>query len=156
MCEAQEPIQRTLIIIKPDATQRKLTGKILEVYKNNGLKVITQTGLRMSKAQAAQLYAAHKGKDFFGGLTDYMASGPTVAVVLEGEMAIQKVRKLNGATDPNDAAPDTIRGMFGPKNEEYIGPNNSVHASDSEEAAAKEIEFFFQGKNLAFPVRVAA
>lgn len=156
MCEAQEPIQRTLVIIKPDATQRKLTGQILQFYKDNGLKVIAQVGLRMSKAQAAQLYAEHKGKDFFGGLTDYMSSGATVAVVLEGEMAIEKVRKLNGATDPNDAAPDTIRGIFGPKGDEYIGPNNSVHASDSEKAAAREIEFFFPGKNLAFPVRIAA
>ncbi|CCQ72843.1 nucleoside-diphosphate kinase [Magnetospira sp. QH-2] len=131
-------IERTLSIIKPDATARNITGKINAVFEDNGLRVVAQKRLWLSKKQAEQFYAVHAERSFFGELTDYMVSGPVVVQVLEGESAITKNREVMGATNPANADEGTIRALFGQNVQE-----NSVHGSDSPENAAIEISFFF-------------
>ncbi len=131
-------IERTLSILKPDATRRNLTGRINAKFEEAGLRVIAQKRLALTQSQAEAFYAAHKARPFFGGLVTFMTSGPVVAQVLEGEAAITKNRDIMGATDPKKAAPGTIRAEFAEDIEA-----NSVHGSDSPEAAAQEISFFF-------------
>jgi nucleoside-diphosphate kinase len=131
-------VQRTLSILKPDATERNLTGKINAVFEANGLRIVAQRRTRLSRLQAGQFYAVHKERPFFGELVEYMVSGPVVVQVLEGENAVAKHREVMGATNPANAAEGTVRKLFGESIE-----RNTVHGSDSLENAANEIRFFF-------------
>lgn len=135
--------QRTFSIIKPDATQRNLTGKINAVFESNGLRIVAQKRLRLSRLQAREFYIVHKDRPFYDELVEYMVSAPVVVQVLEGENAVLKNRELMGATDPAKAEPGTIRKEFGVN----VG-ENSVHGSDSAENAAAEIAFFFSGVEI--------
>jgi nucleoside-diphosphate kinase len=130
--------ERTLSIIKPDATRRNLTGKINARFEEAGLRIVAQKRLRLTKEQAGQFYAVHSERSFFGDLVAFMISGPVVAQVLEGENAVARNREIMGATNPANAAPGTIRADFAESVEA-----NSVHGSDSPENAAKEIQFCF-------------
>ena len=136
-------MERTLVMIKPDAVERNLIGKIISIFEENGLKVVALKKTKLSKDQAKAFYIVHKEKPFYESLTNYMSSGPIIAMVLEGENAIQKVREIMGATDPKEAKEGTIRKLFGIDKEK-----NSVHGSDSPESAAKEIPFFFSEYEL--------
>ncbi|MFQ6548184.1 nucleoside-diphosphate kinase [Aestuariibius sp. 2305UL40-4] len=136
-------VERTLSIIKPDATKRNLTGKINAKFEEAGLRIVAQKRIKLTKAQAGEFYAVHKERPFFDELTDFMASGPVVVQVLEGDSAISKNREVMGATNPADAAPGTIRAEFA----ESVG-ENSVHGSDAPETAKEEISFFFAGLEL--------
>ena len=136
-------IQRTFSIIKPDATARNLTGKINAKFEEQGLRIVGQKRIRLSRLQAREFYAVHKDRPFYDELVEYMVSGPVVVQVLEGENAVAKNREIMGATDPAKAAPGTIRKEFG----EDVG-RNSVHGSDSPENAANEIRFFFSDIEL--------
>jgi len=135
--------ERTFSIIKPDATRRNITGKILTCLEGAGLRVVAQRRIHMTRAQAEGFYAVHKERPFFNDLCTYMTSGPVVVQVLEGADAVAKNREVMGATDPAKAAPGTIRAQFGESIEA-----NSVHGSDSPENAAKEIAFFFAEVDL--------
>jgi nucleoside-diphosphate kinase len=137
------PAERTLSIIKPDATRRNLTGRINAVFEANGLRIVAQKRLRLSREQAEAFYAVHRERPFFAGLVAFMTSGPVVAQVLEGENAVARNREIMGATDPKKAAPGTIRAEFAENIEA-----NSVHGSDSAENAANEIAFFFAGSEI--------
>ena len=131
-------LERTFSIIKPDATRRNLTGKIIAKFEQGGLRVVASRRMQMTRAQAEGFYAVHKDRPFFGELVDFMISGPVVVQVLQGENAIARNREIMGATDPKKAAPGTIREEFA----ESIG-ENSVHGSDAPETAAQEIAYFF-------------
>ncbi|WP_341213642.1 nucleoside-diphosphate kinase [uncultured Limimaricola sp.] len=135
--------ERTLSIIKPDATKRNLTGKIAAKFEEAGLRIVASKRIQLTQEQAGKFYAVHAERPFFGELTEFMASGPVVVQVLEGEGAIAKNREVMGATNPADAAPGTIRAEFA----ESVG-ENSVHGSDAPDAAAEEIAFFFSGLEL--------
>jgi nucleoside-diphosphate kinase len=132
--------ERTLSIIKPDATRRNLTGKINAKFEAAGLTIVATKRLQLSKAQAEAFYAEHSHRPFYGDLVSFMISGPVVAQVLAGENAIQKNRDIMGATNPANAEAGTIRKEFAESIEA-----NSVHGSDGPEAAAREISFFFAG-----------
>lgn len=136
-------IQRTFSIIKPDATRRNLTGAINAKIESAGLRIVAQKRVRMTKEQAETFYAVHKGKPFFDGLIEFMTSAPVVVQVLEGENAISKYREVMGATNPENAAPGTIRKEFALSMGE-----NSAHGSDSEENAAIEIAQWFSGNEI--------
>lgn len=136
-------IQRTFSIIKPDATARNLTGKVVTKFEEAGLRIVASKRIRMTREQAEGFYAVHKERPFFGELVDFMISGPVVVQVLEGEDAIAKNREVMGATNPADAAPGTIRKEFALS----VG-ENSVHGSDAPETAAEEIKFFFNDDEL--------
>ena len=131
-------IQRTFSIIKPDATKRNLTGKIIAKFEDAGLRVVASKRIHMTRKQAEGFYAVHKDRPFFGELVDFMISEPVVVQVLEGEDAIAKNREVMGATNPDEAAEGTIRKEFALS----IG-ENSVHGSDAPETAKQEIKFFF-------------
>ncbi len=135
--------QRTFSILKPDATQRNLTGKINAKFEEQGLRIVAQKRLRMSRLQAREFYAVHKERPFYDELVEYMVSAPVVVQVLEGENAVAKNREIMGATDPAKAQAGTIRKEFGESIE-----RNSVHGSDSPENAASEISFFFSGVEI--------
>ena len=132
--------ERTLSIIKPDATRRNLTGKINACFEAAGLRIVAQKRLQLTQKQAQTFYGVHAARPFFGGLVAFMTSGPVIAQVLEGENAVAKNREIMGVTDPKKAAPGTIRAQFAEDIEA-----NSVHGSDSPENAAVEIAFFFAG-----------
>ena len=136
-------IERTLSIIKPDATRRNLTGRINAMLEGAGLRIVAQKRLHLTEAQAKAFYAVHKERPFYNGLVSFMVSGPVVVQVLEGEGAVAKNREVMGATDPKKAAPGTIRAEFAENIEA-----NSVHGSDSAENAANEIAFFFAGAEI--------
>ena len=131
-------VQRTLSIIKPDATRRNLTGKINARFEDAGLRIVAQKRVRLTKEQAEGFYAVHAERSFFGELCTFMISGPVVVQVLEGENAVARNREIMGATNPANAAPGTIRADFAESVEA-----NSVHGSDSPENATIEIAFFF-------------
>lgn len=131
-------MERTLVMIKPDGVERNLIGKIINIFEENGLRVVALKKVRLGKEQAKKFYEVHKERPFFESLTDYISSGPVVVMVLEGEDAISKVRALMGETDPKEAKEGTIRKLFGIDKEK-----NTVHGSDSPESAKKEIAFFF-------------
>ncbi len=131
-------VERTLSIIKPDATRRNLTGTINARFEEAGLRIIAQKRLRLTRAQAEAFYAVHAERSFYDDLCAYMTSGPVVAQALEGEDAIARMREMMGATNPANAAKGTIRADFGESVEA-----NSVHGSDAPETAAFEIGFFF-------------
>jgi nucleoside-diphosphate kinase len=141
--ESQMAIERTLSIIKPDATKRNLTGKINAKFEEAGLRIVAQKRIHLTMAQAGAFYAEHKERGFYGELCEFMASQPVVVQVLEGEGAILKNRDVMGATNPANAADGTIRKEFALS----VG-ENSVHGSDSPASAAREIAFFFSGLEL--------
>ena len=130
--------ERTFSIIKPDATKRNLTGKINAVIEDAGLRIVAQKRIRMSRAQAEKFYEVHKERPFYGELVDFMTSGPVVVQVLEGDGAVAKYREVMGATNPEQAAPGTIRKLYA----NNVG-ENSVHGSDSQDNAKLEIAQFF-------------
>jgi nucleoside-diphosphate kinase len=136
-------IQRTLSILKPDATRRNITGKINAKLEENGLTIIAQKRIQLTKAQAQAFYAVHKERPFYDELCDFMVAGAVVVQVLEGENAVLKNRQVMGATNPADAEAGTIRAEFAESIEA-----NSIHGSDSEENAKIEIAFFFAGSEL--------
>ena len=131
-------IERTLSIIKPDATRRNLTGAINDRFEKAGLRIVAQKRLRLAQDLAERFYAVHAQRPFYRSLVSFMTSGPVVVQVLEGENAVAKNREVMGATDPAKADPNTIRKDFAESIEA-----NSVHGSDSPENAAQEIAFFF-------------
>src|SRR5258708_19142741 len=135
--------ERTLSIIKPDATARNLTGKINAVIERAGLRIVAQRRIRMSRAQAETFYEIHKERPFYGELVEFMTSAPVVVQVLQGPHAVAKYREVMGATNPAEAADGTIRKLFA----RSIG-ENSVHGSDSPENAAAEINQFFQKEEI--------
>jgi len=136
-------IQRTFSIIKPDATQRNLTGAINAKLEAAGLRIVAQKRIKLTKEQAGVFYEVHKERPFYDELCEFMASGPIVVQVLEGEGAVAKNREVMGATNPAEAAEGTIRKEFALS----IG-ENSVHGSDGEDTAAVEIAYFFSGLEL--------
>ena len=137
------PIQRTLSIIKPDATKRNITGKIIQKFEDDGLSIIAQKRILLTQDQAEGFYSVHKERPFYNDLVSFMTSGPVVVQVLEGENAIQKNREIMGATNPEEAKEGTIRAEYALNIEA-----NSVHGSDSEDNAATEISFFFDTNEI--------
>jgi nucleoside-diphosphate kinase len=136
-------IERTFSIIKPDATQRNLTGAINAVIEQAGLRIVAQKRILMSRREAETFYAVHKERPFFGELVDFMISAPVVVQVLEGENAVLRYREIMGATNPESAAEGTIRKLYA----KSIG-ENSVHGSDSQDNAKIEIAQFFSGNEI--------
>ncbi len=132
-------VERTLSIIKPDATRRDLTGAINDRFERAGLRIVAQRRLRLSKERAEDFYGVHRERPFFASLVAFMTSGPVVVQVLEGDNAVTRNRDIMGATNPANAAEGTIRKDFAESIEA-----NSVHGSDSPENAAQEIAFFFK------------
>jgi nucleoside-diphosphate kinase len=131
-------VERTLVLIKPDALQRRLGGEILARFERRGLDVRAAKLLTVDRSLAEQHYAEHRQKPFFGELVEFITSAPTLALVLEGESAISVVRTTMGATNPTDSAPGTIRGDLA-----LAMPDNLVHGSDSPESARREVELWF-------------
>ncbi len=131
-------MQRTLILVKPDAFARNLTGEIIARFERKGLRLIGLKQMTMTRELAEQHYAEHEGKSFYEELVQFIASGPLVAMVLEGEQAIQAARQVIGATDPLQASPGSIRGDYAIE----VG-TNMVHGSDARESAAREVALFF-------------
>jgi nucleoside-diphosphate kinase len=136
-------IERTFSILKPDATERNLTGAINAIIEKAGLRVVAQKRVRISREQAEKFYAVHRERPFFGELVDFMISGPVVVQVLEGDNAIAKYREVMGATDPTKAAVGTIRKLHA----KSIG-ENSVHGSDAPDTAVREISQFFSENEI--------
>ncbi len=136
-------VERTLSIIKPDATKRNLTGAINAKFEENGLRIVAQKRVKLTRKQAEGFYAEHKERPFFGELVEFMISEPVVLQVLEGENAVMKNREIMGATNPAEADEGTIRKEFALS----IG-ENSVHGSDSAESAAREITYFFSDNEI--------
>ena len=136
-------MSRTFSIIKPDATKRNITGSINELIEKNGLRIIAQKRIKMTNDQAQQFYNVHNDKPFFSDLVEYMTSAPVVVQVLSSDNAVKKYREVMGATNPENASDGTIRKLFALNVQE-----NSVHGSDSDENAEKEIKFFFTEKEI--------
>ena len=136
-------IERTLAIIKPDAVERRLAGRILQRVEDEGFQIRAMRRVHLSRAQAEGFYAVHRERPFFGSLTAFMASGPAIVAVLEAPDAIRKWRALMGATDPAKADPGTLRKEFAQSIE-----RNATHGSDAPETAAFEIGYFFAGIDL--------
>ena len=136
-------VERTLSIIKPNATKRNITGLINARLEESGLRIVAQKRLKLSRERAEQFYAVHKERPFFNDLCKFMSSGPVVAQVLEGDNAVAKNREVMGATDPAKAAAGTIRKLYGEDVEK-----NSVHGSDSADNAKAEIAFFFKDEEI--------
>jgi nucleoside-diphosphate kinase len=135
--------ERTLVLVKPDGVQRLLAGRIIARYEERGLKIVGLKLVQVDRELAERHYAVHREKPFFGGLVDFITSGPLVALALEGPNAIAIVRAINGATRPHEAAPGTIRGDFALETAQNI-----VHASDSPETAAFELDLWFARDEL--------
>lgn len=131
-------LEQSLVLIKPDAVKRNIIGKILDEYERNGLKIAEMKFMSATEEIAKEHYAEHEEKPFFNDLVSYITSGPIVALVIEGEDAIGRVRAINGATNPEEAADNTIRALYGLSLSE-----NTVHASDSKESAEREIKMWF-------------
>ena len=131
-------LERTLSIIKPDAVERELETKIKKIFLDNKLNIVDSKKIQISKEEAEKFYKVHQTKPFYEKLCSYLSSGPIIAIILDGENAIQKNRDLMGATDPNKAKDGTIRKLYG-----ISIDKNSVHGSDSTESAKAEIDFFF-------------
>ncbi len=130
--------EQTLIVLKPDAIERNLVGEILSRFEKSNFKIVKLQKLNYSKEMAESFYSIHNEKPFFGELVSYISSGPVVAAILEGENVIEKVREINGATDPEKAAKGSIRGDFG-----VSITKNTVHASDSPQSFEKEVKVVF-------------
>ena len=139
-------MERTLVLLKPDAVQRGLSGQVIERFEAKGLKIVGIKMILMDRALAGRHYGIHEGKPFFEGLVNFITSSPIVAIALEGTKAVEVVRAMMGVTDPKKAAPGTIRGDFGLD----IG-RNLVHGSDSPENAVTELELFFgEGELISY------
>ncbi len=138
-------MEYTFSMLKPDATIRNITGKVISYMENCGLKIVAQKMLRLTKEQAQNFYIVHKGRPFYNSLIEYMISGPVIVQVLYGEDAVRKYREIMGATNPVEALEGTIRKDFAETIE-----RNTVHGSDSLENAKKEIEFFFSLSEYIF------
>ena len=136
-------MEKTFSIIKPDATKRNLTGRINKIIEDNGLRIIAQKRIKLTKEKAEGFYSIYSDKSFFGELIEYMTSEPVVVQVLGGENSIEKYRSIMGATNPENADNGTIRKLFGLNVQE-----NSVHGSDSKENAEIEINFFFKEEEI--------
>jgi len=136
-------MERTLSIIKPDAVEKQVIGKILDRFESAGLKIVAMKKICLTKEDAAKFYEVHKDRPFFNDLVEYMSNGAVVVSVLEGENAVAKNRELMGATNPKEAAPGTIRADFADSIDA-----NAVHGSDSLENAKKEIAFFFSQREI--------
>lgn len=136
-------VERTFSILKPDTTERNITGAINALIEQAGLRIIAQRRVQMTKPQAETFYAVHRARPFFGELVEFMTSGPVVVQVLEGENAVAKYREIMGATDPAKAAAGTIRKLHARSMGE-----NSVHGSDAADTAATEIAQFFAGNDM--------
>ena len=136
-------LEKTLSIIKPDAVKRDLTGKIIAMFEEKGLRVVAQKKIWLSKEQAGSFYDVHRDRPFFGELCEFMSSGPIVVQVLQGKNAIELNREIMGATNPEQAEAGTIRKEFALSMTE-----NSAHGSDSPETAREEISFFFSGLEI--------
>ncbi len=136
-------LEKTLSIIKPDAVKRDLTGKIIAMFEEKGLRVVAQKKIWLSKEQAGSFYAVHRKRSFFDELCEFMSSGPIVVQVLQGNNAIELNRRIMGATNPEEADAGTIRKEFAVSMTE-----NSAHGSDSAETAREEINFFFSGLEI--------
>jgi nucleoside-diphosphate kinase len=139
----EEPMQRTLSIVKPDGVQKHLIGEVIKRFEDHGLKVIGLKMISMDKKEAEGFYTVHRGKPFFESLITFMSSGPSVVMVLEGEGAISKTRELMGTTDPEQAKEGTLRHQFATNIEK-----NVVHGSDAPETAAFEINYFFNALEM--------
>ena len=136
-------MEQTLSIIKPDAVQKNVIGKIIDRFESNGLRIAAMKKIRLSRCDAKEFYAVHKERPFFNDLVDFMVSGPVVVMVLEGLNAVAKNRELMGATNPKEAAPGTIRADFADSIDA-----NAVHGSDSLENAKREVAFFFSTREI--------
>lgn len=146
MSASQFPVtNRTLTILKPDAVRKGYTGVIIDRILKSGFKIIAMKQIKLSKEMAAHFYRDHEGKSFFPSLIDFMRSGPIVAMILEKENAVKDYRDLIGLTDPKEAAPGTLRAMYG----ESV-TINAVHAADSDENAAREGHYFFSAMERTF------
>ena len=132
-------MEQTLSIIKPDAVERGLVEEIKNMFIKNNIKIVNEKKLHINKEEALEFYKVHQSKPFYDKLCSYLSSGPIVVMILEGNNVIMENRRIMGATDPKDAEPNTIRKLFG-----ISIDKNSVHGSDSEETAKKEISFFFK------------
>ncbi len=137
------PVERTLSIIKPDATRRNITGKVIDRLEQAGLRIIAQRRILLTKKRAEEFYGVHRERPFFADLVAFMTSGPIVVQALEGENAVARNREVMGATNPAEAAEGTIRNDFAESIEA-----NSVHGSDGPETAAEEIAFFFSADEI--------
>ncbi|MDO9535461.1 MAG: nucleoside-diphosphate kinase [Bacillota bacterium] len=136
-------MEKTFTMLKPDAVQRNLTGEIISRFEKRGLKLAALKMLLISREMAEEHYGEHKGKKFFDDLVSFITSGPVVAMVWEGQNAVQLVRKMLGSTDPQEALPGTVRGDYA-----LFTGNNMIHGSDSLESAAREISLFFVEKDI--------
>lgn len=136
-------MQKTFVMLKPDAVQRNLIGEIICRFEKKGLKLVALKMLQISRELAERHYAEHKGKPFFEDLVGFITSGPVVAMIWEGKKAVQVVRKMLGNTDPQEAPPGTLRGDYA-----LFTGNNIVHGSDSPESAAREISLFFSSEEI--------
>ncbi len=136
-------IERTLVIVKPDSVASNVAGEVLAFFERAGLKIAAMKMLRLTKAQAEAFYYVHRERSFYGGLCDFMSSGPCVVAILEGQDAISRVRSIMGTTDPAEAAERTIRERFGTSIQQ-----NAVHGSDSKASAEFEVGFFFSKSEL--------
>lgn len=131
-------MEKSLVLIKPDAVKKNIIGNIIRIYESNGLKVINLKMEKITREFASEHYKEHKGKKFYGKLLEFITSGPLVAMILEGENAIEKIREVNGSTNPEEAKEGTIRYIYAENNRE-----NCVHASDSIDSANREIKLWF-------------
>ncbi len=136
-------MERTLSIVKPDGVGKGLIGEVVRRFESSGIKIVAMKMIHMSKREAEGFYAVHRGKPFYSSVTDFMCSGPCVVMILEGPNVIAKNRELMGATNPQNAAPGTIRREFGSNIE-----RNVVHGSDAPETAAFEIGYFFNALEI--------
>jgi nucleoside-diphosphate kinase len=138
------PIERTLVIIKPDVIKKNQIGEIINFYEKKGLRMVGMKMVRLTPELAETFYQEHKDKPFFKGMTEFMSSSPVVIICLEGENAIKLNREIMGATDPKQAEKWTIRGIYG----ENIDKANAIHGSDSPQAATREINLFFKKEEI--------
>ncbi len=136
-------MERTLVLVKPDGVERRLSGEIIARFERRGLKIVALKLCRMTREMAERHYAEHAGKPFFAGLVEFITSGPIVAMIVEGENAIKAVRTMMGATNPLDSMPGTIRGDFA-----LTMSNNVIHGSDGPESAAREMTTFFSATEI--------
>lgn len=136
-------MERTLVLVKPDGVERRLSGEIIARFERRGLKIVALKLCRMTREMAERHYAEHAGKPFFAGLVEFITSGPIVAMIVEGENAIKAVRTMMGATNPLDSMPGTIRGDFA-----LTMSNNVIHGSDGPESAAREMTTFFSAAEI--------
>ncbi len=140
-------MDRTLAIIKPDAVERNLTGRILDHLEQAGFRIRSIRSMRLTTAQAEEFYAVHRERPFYGSLVAFMTSGPVFPAILERDDAVAMLRHVIGATDPTEAAPGTVRALYAESKE-----RNSIHASDAPDTAAREIRFFFSEADELYTV----